>query len=169
MTTIRTTRARGIGWLAVCALTGAGLTGIAAPAQAGHGGIAIAHNLRVAGHSGYDRVVIDYHGKRPSAQVRFVRKLVQCGSGDTISMPGDRVVQIKLEPAQIQRPSGSIAYRGPGLRRTTTYDLRSVRGVRVACAFEGQLVFGIGIRDNVDAVRAGFLSDPKRFYVDFRR
>lgn len=168
MTTTRTT-ARRIGWLGAGTLTAAALTGIAAPAEAGHGGIAIAHNLRVAGHSGYDRVVIDYHGQRPSVRVRFVDKLVQCGSGDVVAMPGDRIVRIKLEPAQLQRPSGSLAYRGPGIGGTTSYSLKSVRGVRVACAFEGQVVFGIGVRDNVDALRVGFLTDPERFFVDFRR
>lgn len=164
-----TSAGRRVGWLATGALTAAGLVGVAAPVQAGHGGIAIAHNLRVAGHSGFDRVVIDYHGKRPSANVRFVQKLFQCGSGNRVSMPGDRIVAIKLEPAQINRPSGSIAYQGPGLRSTTNYDLKSVRGIRLVCAFEGQVVFGVGVRDNVDVVRTGFLSDPKRFYVDFRR
>ena len=169
MSTTRTKTARRVGWLAAGALTAAGLPGVVAPAEAAHGGIAIVHNLRVGGHSGYDRVVIDYHGRRPSTQVRFVSKLVQCGSGNVIAMPGDRVVQIKLEPAQLQRPSGSIAYRGPGIGGTTTYSLKSIRGVPVACAFEGQVVFGVGVRNNVKALRVGFLSDPPRIYVDFRR
>lgn len=169
-TTTTTTRARrSVGWIAVGALAAAGLVGVAAPAQAGHGGIAIAHNLRVGGHSGFDRVVIDYHGRKPAAKVRFVKKLIQCGSGDQISMPGKRIVTIKLEPAQLQRESGSLAYKGPGIGGTTKYNLKSIRGVRLACAFEAQVVFGVGVRDNVKVLRTGFLSNPKRFYVDFKR
>jgi hypothetical protein len=47
--------------------------------------------------------------------------------------------------------------------------LLSIRGVRMACDFEGHVTFGIGIKDNVRRITYGFLADPKRVYIDLKR
>jgi len=154
--------------IAATALAGTGLLGVVATADAS-ARTAQVTNLRVAGHTGYDRAVIDYKGKKPTVRISIVNSLYSCGKGDKLSIPGDKIAKIDLTPAQAHNQRGQDVYVGPGQLSTKSFSLLSIKGVRMACDFEGHVTFGIGIKNNVNKINFGFLSDPKRIYIDFKR
>ena len=64
---------------------------------------------------------------------------------------------------------GRDVYVGPGQLSTAPKNLLSIKGIRMACDFEGHVTFGIGIKNNVKKINYQFLSDPKRIVLDFKR
>lgn len=166
------TRTRTAAALTATGLAAAGLFGLAGSAEATQDTVPVVTNLRTGGHSGFDRVVIDYqrksYGAKPAATVRWVKSVYQCGSGTRVSLPGDRILLISMTPAQAHRDDGSNAYVGPGRFKTSTVGLTTVKGVRMVCDFEGQVEFAIGV-SKAKGVRTGTLTNPNRFYVDITR
>jgi hypothetical protein len=154
--------------LAAGALAAAGLIAVAPTADAA-ARTAQVINLRTAGHTGYDRLVLDYKGKQPAVKVTLVNSLYSCGKGDKLSIPGDKILQIDLTPAQAHNQKGQNVYSGPGRLSTASINLPTIKGVRMACDFEGHVTFGIGVDHNVKKIAFGFLGDPKRIYVDLKR
>lgn len=163
---LRTRRAAAVtaGALAISALATVALAGSADAASK----TATVTNLRTGGHSGYDRVVIDYKGKTPTIKLKFVSNLYSCGSGNKLTLPGNKILQIDLTPAQAHKNNGNNAYVGPGRTSTSSVNLTTIKGVRMACDFEGHVTFGIGVKGAKGAT-AATLSDPKRIYVDIKR
>ena len=105
--------------LAVTALAGTGLFGVVSTAGAA-AKTAQVNNLRIGSHSGFDRIVIDYKGKKPAVKVSQVNNLYSCGKGDKLSVPGDKILQINLTPAQAHNQKGQDVYSGPGQLSTAT-------------------------------------------------
>jgi hypothetical protein len=132
-------------------------------------------NLRVAEHPSasttgvaFDRVVVDIHGKMPGYDVRFVKHLVEDGSGTPVDVKGKKFVQITLTPAYTHKQDGSPTYEGPDLAE---YDFHPVRGLAFLGDFEGYVTFGVGLRYKAP-FRVFELKDPNgpdRLVVDFRR
>jgi hypothetical protein len=125
-------------------------------------------NLRVAEHRKFDRVVIDIHGKMPGYDVRFVKKLVEDGTGTPVDVAGRKFVQITLTPAYAHKQDGSPTYEGPQLAE---YDFHPVRGLAFLGDVEGYVNFGVGLRYKAP-FRVFELNDPNgadRLVVDFRR
>ncbi len=153
--------------LAVTAVAGTGLAGVVATADAA-GGTATVSNLRVGSHSTFDRVVIDYTGSKPTVRVSLVNSLYSCGKGDKLTIPGDKIVKIDLTPAQAHNNSGQSTYSGPGRLSTKTFNLSTIKGVRMACDFEGHVTFGVGVQ-NLKSYSVSHLTNPKRVVVDLKR
>ena len=154
--------------VAAATIAGTSLVGVVATADAA-ARTAQVTNLRTAGHTGYDRAVIDYRGKKPTMKISIVSSLYSCGKGDKLSIPGDKIVKIDLTPAQAHNAKGQDVYVGPGQLSTAPRNLLSIKGIRMACDFEGHVTFGIGIKNNVKKINYSFLSDPKRIVLDFKR
>lgn len=152
---------------AATALAGTGLIGIVQSADAA-ARTAQVNNLRVGSHSGFDRIVIDYKGKKPAVKVSLVNSLYSCGKGDKLTIPGDKIVKIDLTPAQAHNQKGQDVYVGPGQLSTKLYNLTTVKGVRMACDFEGYVTFGIGVK-SLKSYSVTHLSDPKRIVLDLKR
>ncbi|HUR73615.1 MAG TPA: hypothetical protein VMZ00_05025 [Sporichthya sp.] len=153
--------------VAATALAGTGLVGVVQTAGAA-ARTAQVMDLRVGGHSNFDRVVIDYKGKKPAVRVSLVNNLYSCGKGDKLSIPGSKILQIDLTPAQAHNQRGQDVYSGPGQFSTKTYSLSTIKGVRMACDFEGHVTFGIGVKD-LKSYTVSQLSDPKRVVLDLKR
>jgi hypothetical protein len=154
--------------IAATAIAGTGLLGVVATADAA-ARTAQVTNLRTGSHPGYDRAVIDYKGKKPTIKISTVSRLYSCGKGDKLSIPGDKIIKIDLTPAQAHNQKGEDVYTGPGQTSTAPKNMLSIRGIRMACDFEGHVTFGIGVKNNVQKVTYRFLSDPKRIVLDFQR
>jgi hypothetical protein len=92
-------------------------------------------------HACFDRLVIRLgRGKRPGYRVRYVQKIVQDGSGETIPVKGRGKLLISaLAPATRHFPVSSRH-----LADVTGF--RSFRQVVCAGSFEGITSFGVGVR-----------------------
>ncbi len=153
--------------LAATALAGTGLIGVVQSADAA-ARTAQVTNLRTGGHSGFDRVVIDYKGKKPAVRLSLVNSLYSCGKGDKLTIPGDKILKIDLTPAQAHNQKGQNVYVGPGRLSTAVVNLTTIKGVRMACDFEGHVTWGIGVK-GLKSYSVSHLSDPKRIVVDLKR
>ena len=181
-TTTRTRRiarrtAAGVGAAAVLA-AGAAFTGASAHEVAGTSAqvsnrtpssIPKVTNLRYASHGtssdGYDRVVVDLSGSATGYDVRYVSSPTHCGSGSKVSVPGTRVLQVTLRPAQAHTDAGANTYMGPGRTTAKSTGLPTLKGVRMTCDFEGHVTFVLGL-DHKAGFHVSRLSDPTRLYVD---
>ncbi|WP_028985031.1 AMIN-like domain-containing (lipo)protein [Sporichthya polymorpha] len=153
--------------LAATALAGTGLVGVVASADAA-AKTATVQNLRTGAHSTFDRVVIDYTGKKPTVKLSLVNSLYSCGKGDKLTIPGDKILKIDLTPAQAHNDKGKSTYSGPGRLSTANYNLSTLKGVRMACDFEGHVTFGVGVK-NLKSYSVSHLTNPKRVVVDLKR
>jgi hypothetical protein len=126
-------------------------------------------NLRYASHGtssdGYDRVVIDFKGKATGYDVRYVSSPTHCGSGNKVSVPGTRFLQVTVRPAHAHTDSGANTYLGPGRLSAKSTGLPTLKGVRMTCDFEGHVSFVLGL-DHKAGFHVSRLSDPTRLYVD---
>jgi hypothetical protein len=157
--------------LAVCvaAVPAAGLSGFSTAPKTLAGPAAPPTSLlvgvRVQRRVLFDRVVFRFKGPRPRAEVRYVDKLVQDGSGDVIAVKGSAVLRVVFRGTNAHTcgasgcDSTSPAVLTPGLRRVVQ--------VRRAGDFEAVTTYGIGVRRK-RPFRVFALLDPPRVVVDVR-
>ncbi len=120
--------------------------------------------VRIGAQPDFDRVVFDFEGEgTPGYRVSYVDSAVQDGSGATIDVDGDAILQVVMTGTRY--PAEDEAYEGgPG-----TYSLdaaEEVEQVRLSGTFEGTTQAFIGIDDEDAPYRAFVLSNPSRLVVD---
>ena len=102
---------------AVCATIPASASAQSAAPQAP--ATALVVNARWAGHSSYDRLVIDVRGTMPTVTVKPVKgELRYDGSGNKVPLAGKYFLEIKLSPAAAHNEAGQPVYQGPRLAKT---------------------------------------------------
>lgn len=114
--------------------------------------------IRTATHPGYDRVTFDISGRVPGYDVRYVSAVVADGSGQPVSVPGRRYLQVRFRPAQAHTDAGAAT-----VPRRATFTYPMLRGYVVNGDFEGVVTVTLGL-DDVVGFRVGELSG--RVYVD---
>ena len=115
--------------------------------------------IRSATHAaGYDRVTVDLSGGIPGYEVGYVDSPIAETSGEPVSMPGRRYLQIRLAPADAHDDSGK-----PTVGRARTLGLPMVEAYAVTSDVEGIVTIVLGLEDVV-GFRVGEL--PGRIYVD---
>ncbi|MGB3828780.1 MAG: hypothetical protein WA962_08370 [Ornithinimicrobium sp.] len=135
-----------------------------AEGASGSGNDLLPTTVRIGYHPDYDRVVFDLEGEgTPGYRVSYVDSAVEDGSGATIDVDGDAVLQVVLTGTRY--PTENEVYEGgPG-----TYSLdasEEIEEVRMSGTFEGNTQAFIGIDDVDTPFRAFVLSDPARLVVD---
>jgi hypothetical protein len=119
--------------------------------------------VRVAQHPecGYDRVVLDVHGRNPSYSVRYVDHVIADASGKTITMPGSSFLLIVIHPAQAHTAAGpptvTSGVREPGYPALESWAL--------AGDFEGYVRIAFGVSGHV-SIRTAELAG--RIYIDLK-
>ncbi|MEV4536660.1 hypothetical protein AB0J82_23020 [Asanoa sp. NPDC049518] len=116
--------------------------------------------IRHAQHpaDGYDRIVFDVSGALPGYDVRYVARPIGDATGEPVSMPGRRFLQIRLMPADAHDQSGASA-----VPRSRTLGYPMLEAYAVTGDFEAVVTIVLGL-DDVVAFRVGEL--PSRIYVD---
>ncbi|MFI6101435.1 hypothetical protein ACIA8G_38315 [Lentzea sp. NPDC051213] len=115
-------------------------------------------NIRTGLHAGFDRVVFDFNGPRPSVSEYRTTQLEHCASGKPISALGDEFLVVSMQPANAHNYTGPRAFNTPGLAK--------VRSVSNTCDFEAHLDFAIGYATKGRAYKISFLDNPTRVVVD---
>jgi hypothetical protein len=116
--------------------------------------------IRHAQHpaEGYDRVVFDVSGSLPGYDVRYVARPVGDATGEPVSMPGRRFLQIRFTPADAHDRAGV-----PTVVRAQALGYPMLEAYAVTGDFEAVVTVVLGL-DDVVAFRVGEL--PGRIYVD---
>ncbi|MER6124599.1 hypothetical protein ABT173_18510 [Streptomyces sp. NPDC001795] len=120
-------------------------------------------DARWAGHSTFDRLVIDIRGTIPPVTVKPVKELRYDASGKKVPLPGKYFLEIKLSPAAAHNDAGKSVYRGP---RLIEIQLPKLKGLALTGDFEGVVTFGTAFQTK-PAYKAFKLHSPERFVLDF--
>jgi hypothetical protein len=128
----------------------------------GSGGQAEIFGISTGCHPGFDRLVIRARSATPSYRVRYVKRIIADGSGNTVTLLGTKRLRIVIRDARGHTEGGTNLL--PGVRTPRCPNLRQVK---TAGDFEGIVTFGVGLRR-----RTGFrvfrLTAPTRIVVDVK-
>lgn len=130
---------------------------------AGSGKVATLVEVRVAPNEGFDRIVLEFEDSElPRYRIGFVQPpLLQCASGEVMSVAGGAFLEIHLEPAQAHDEQG----------RTTLPEwsvppsLAVIRDLQKSCEFEAHLDWVVGL-PAARPFRVMELDEPSRLIVD---
>ncbi|MFC9551229.1 hypothetical protein ACFTWF_10315 [Rhodococcus sp. NPDC056960] len=122
-------------------------------------------DVRVGEHAGFDRVVYELGGKgTPGWRVQYVDAAVQDGSGKTIPVSGNGILQVQIDGSAYPFDSDVEGYSGPdpvpGVPGGT------VTEVNGALVFEGVTQSFIGVTQPGRPFTVSTLSGPTRVVVD---
>jgi len=122
--------------------------------------------VRTAAHPecGYDRLVLDITGPRPSFEVRYVPRVTADPSGKPIILPGQRYLLITFQPAKAQFISGDSSGRSTA-RMAPALGYPVLKGYALAGDFEGVFTLALGL-DGPASIRIGEL--PGHWYIDVK-
>jgi len=126
----------------------------------GSGGQAELFGAGTGCHPGFDRFVIRARFETPAYEVRYVKRIVQDGSGRPVRLLGSKRIKVLVRDARGHTESGAnlipnvITPRCPNLRQ-----------VKSAGDFEGIVTFGLGLRRKT-GFRVFRLTSPTRIVVD---
>jgi len=116
--------------------------------------------VRYAAHKdGFDRIVLDIPGGRPGYSAKYVTEVRRDGSGEPVSMPGEAVLLIVLNPAQAHRDDGTPTVTG--MHRV---GLAGIKAYAIVGDYEGYVSIALGV-SGVRKYHIGELTD--RIYIDF--
>jgi len=124
-------------------------------------------DLRIGGHDGFDRVVLEVGGQgRPGWDVRYVDAAVSQGSGEPVDVAGDAVLQVTLTGVGLPADTGVQEFSSDG--PVSAADAEVVTEAFIDSTFEGTTVAFVGT-----AARAPFrvylLEAPTRVVLEVAR
>jgi hypothetical protein len=128
--------------------------------------IAVVEALRAARHDDYDRFVVAFRsGVVPGYAVRYLdEQPYACGSGRTMDVPGEAVLELRFEPAGGHTETGAATVD----HSERTFGFGALREAEVSCDFEGVFTVVLGTTTRLP-FRVLELSEPARVVVDLRR
>jgi hypothetical protein len=120
-------------------------------------------DVRVAPQEGFDRIVLEFTGTGiPGWAVHYVDEAVLDGSGRTVGMEGDAILQIGASGTTYPGPEGDY-YSGPTRFEPGNGD---VTDVYVGGTFEGDTQVFAGLGGDPVPFRVWTLTHPSRLVVD---
>jgi hypothetical protein len=124
--------------------------------------------VRLAGHDGFDRLVLEFADRVPGYTVGYRPPPAQSdGSGQEIPLPGaSATVKVSLNPATGDGWAGDArTYFGPST--VAAANTSEVTEVKAAGDFEAVLSWVVGLRAKVP-FRVLVLDGPPRLVIDFQ-
>jgi len=150
-------------------LEGAGTTTVQGTATGQE--TALLERIALGRHEGYDRVVFQFKNQLPGYGVSYVQPpLKEDGSGNPVSVAGNAVVVVRMEPASgfdLNTAEGVLIYKGPKRIDGSSAGTSVVQQLVRSGDFEAVLSWAIGLSDKVD-FRVTTATSPARLIVDFR-
>jgi hypothetical protein len=135
----------------------------AVSAVASTGAAVTVRDIRVGGHEGFDRVVFEVGGTgTPGWEVQYVAAATSQGSGDSVDVAGDAVLQVTLTGVGYPYETGVDEYSGPALTGAGT---SAVTEVRYDATYEGTSTAFVGTRAK-NPFRVYALENPTRIVLE---
>ena len=117
--------------------------------------------VRVGSHEGYDRVTFEFSGSgTPSLQVQYTDDPRSQGSGDTVAVEGDAVLQVTVTSVAVPDEPGP-SMTTPDTDGTVFAQVEGIWG-----GFEGYGETFLGIDGGERPFKVTVLQDPMRVVVD---
>jgi len=123
-------------------------------------------DVRVGHHEGFDRVVLEFDGTgTPGWAVGYVDRARADGSGETIALDGDAVLDVYARGTTYPG-TGAVDSGYDGPQHFRPEDASSVAEVHVVGTFEGDTQVVVGIDGDRVPFRTFALTGPARLVVD---
>lgn len=118
--------------------------------------------VRVGGHSTFDRVVFEFIDGRPGWFVGYVPQVVHDGSGIPVPLKGRDFLAARMLPAAAHTDDGVPTFPRP---LPAIVNFAALRDIADAGDFEGMISWGIGLADRTPfQIRS--LDNPSRIAID---
>lgn len=121
-------------------------------------------DVRVARQPGFERIVFEFDSGVPQHAVQYEQNLMQCGSGDPVTVAGGATL--------VARFRSTVAHRFEGERPVVTVPARDmspglpqVRQLKQICDFEGEVEWAIGVAEQ-RPFTLSTQSAPPRIVID---
>ncbi|ANZ28599.1 hypothetical protein A4U64_27405 (plasmid) [Rhodococcus sp. WB1] len=125
-------------------------------------------DIRTGTHDAFDRVVYELDGRgTPGWRVGYVERAIEVGSGDTVPVAGDAVLEVRISGSAYPFTSDVTPYTGPfPVRATPGGPVVEATGTTI---FEGTTQSFIGVTDPAPPFAVYSLDDPARVVIDVAR
>lgn len=110
----------------------------------------------------FDRVVLGLSRPAANYQVRYVPQLIQDGSGLPVPLKGDADLEVRVDGAVAHDSNGQSTVP---VRNHEPANWGSLRQAKLVSDFEGIVIFGLGLRKQVD-FQVFTLTGPDRLVID---
>lgn len=121
------------------------------------------HDIRVAHHPGYDRLVFEFDGAQVPQYRIEVANSFQAPSGLPVTVSGNAFFQVRFQGAAAHFDTGGVSYTGPN---PVDANLPVLRQVKLIEDFEAILRWGVGL-ERLACPTVQTLSGPVRVVIDF--
>jgi len=124
-------------------------------------------NIRVAEHSGFDRLVFDLEGTgKPGWLVRYVDQPLQQASGHRVNVDGQSYLEVNVEGVTYNLSDTGPQDLPTGVQDSTMRRAAGINQVYYAGAFEARGQYFAGLNHSATAFSVTYLGAPKRLVID---
>ena len=115
-------------------------------------------------NGGWERIVFEFDGGLPAAQVRYVTSAAQCGSGQPLTVAGTAILSVRFENAAQHNDAGQQTFAknqvpGPG---------NTILEAKRSCDFEALLQWELGLKAQQN-FKVTTLTNPSRLVIDVKQ
>ena len=107
----------------------------------------------------FSRITFFFFDLIPNFRAEYVEAPIACGSGDRLDIEGEVFLQLSTQPAAAHDNQGEPTYE---LATDLQEKLPAVLEVQQSCDFEGELIWVLGLPEQLD-FRTAFTSIPLRY------
>ncbi len=115
-------------------------------------------------NGGWERIVFEFDGGLPPAEVEYVPSVSECGSGNAVALEGEAVLSVAFRGAAQHTDAGQ-----------PTFDQQAVPGpgdtileAQQTCDFEAELGWAMGVKGEQN-FKVTTLENPPRLVIDVKQ
>jgi hypothetical protein len=123
-------------------------------------------DVRVGAHpesGGWDRVVFEFEDVRPAGIVEYVDEAANCGSGNTVMLPGEAILAVRFDATNAHNDNGQLTIDATEINGPGNIILKSVG----TCDFEAVVSWAIGLK-SMKNYKVSLLENPTRVVIDVK-
>ena len=115
-------------------------------------------------NGGWERIVFEFEGGLPPAEVEYVDSVSACGSGNAVELEGEAILSVTFQGAAAHTDAGQRTFaeqelEGPGTTITETKE---------HCDFEALLAWAVGLTGEQN-FKVTTLPNPPRLVIDIKQ
>jgi hypothetical protein len=130
-------------------------------------GQALLKDVRMGVHpenGGWERIVFEFEGGLPPADVRYVTSESQCGSGQPMALAGSAVLRVRFSTAAAHNDAGQVTFG----KQTVPGPGNTIVEAKQSCDFEAVLAWAMGLKAQQN-FKVTTLQNPPRLVIDVKQ
>ena len=129
--------------------------------------VALLKDVRMGVHpenGGWERIVFEFEGGLPPADVRYVASDSQCGSGQPVALKGAAVLRVRFMTAAAHTDAGQVTFG----KQTVPGPGNTILEAKQSCDFEAVLTWAAGLKAQQN-FKVTTLQNPSRLVIDVKQ